>query len=149
MRGTPASILVRVTVKPCRLSSGHWARLGAILHAAGIKSANKGLCLGGLLVAVLGQSLVACAYTVLVASALRPPAAADPSLPSWPLWRVALFHDKAAPAKTSKERPEVPTAQHLTLGLVGTASFVASSSQFSSLDFSKACSVGFRFLRLI
>lgn len=97
---------------------------GAILYEAGIKSANKGLSSAGFLLTALGQSFVVCAYTVLVVSALRTFATAYPNLPMWPLWIAAFVHATAAPGKASQERPEVPNAQHPTLGLVGTASFI-------------------------
>ncbi len=91
---------------------------GAMLFAAGQKTKNAILTACGFIVAALGQLYVVGAYTVYVVGLLRWFSEGRPDVPTWPLWIAAFFHSGAAPAYGMKERPEEPTAQHHTLGLV-------------------------------
>jgi hypothetical protein len=91
---------------------------GAMLFAAGQKTRNVFLTACGFIVAALGQSYVVGAYTVFVVGLLRWFSEGRPDVPTWPLWIAAFFHSGAAPTYGMKERPEEPTAQHHTLGLV-------------------------------
>ena len=109
---------------------------GAFLFAAGQKVQNIALRLVGLAVAAFGQAFVVGAYAVLVVGLLRWFAADRPQVPTWPLWIAAFFHSGAAPTYAMKERPEEPTAQHQTLGIValaGTVIFVLSAFSPNSL----------------
>lgn len=91
---------------------------GAGLFAAGQKAQNTLLRLCGLILAALGQSYVVGAYVVFVVGLLRWFSTGRPDVPTWPLWIAAFFHSGAVPTYGMKERPEEPTAQHYTLGIV-------------------------------
>lgn len=91
---------------------------GAIMFAAGQKTKNSFLSNGGLIVAAIGQSYIVGAYAVFVVSLLRWFTEGRPDFPTWPLWIAAFFHSGAAPEYGMKERPDNPTAQHHTLGIV-------------------------------
>jgi hypothetical protein len=97
---------------------------GGILFEIGRKSQNGFLTLVGLILTAIGQAFVICAYAVFVVSALRAFSGVAPHIPTWPLWLAAFFHSAAVPAYAMKERPEVPSSQHMTLGIVGSISFV-------------------------
>lgn len=94
---------------------------GALLFEAGQKAQNVILRVAGLAVAALGQSFVVGAYAVLVVGLLHWFSAGRLDVPTWPLWIAAFFHSGAAPTYAMKERPEEPTAQHQTLGIVALA----------------------------
>jgi hypothetical protein len=91
---------------------------GALLYAAGQRAQQTALRGLGLLVAALGQSFVVGVYAVLVVGLVRWFATGRPDMPTWPLWIAAFFQSGAAPTYAMKEKPEVPTAQHRTLGVV-------------------------------
>lgn len=97
---------------------------GGFLFEIGRKSQNGILTFAGFILTALGQAFVVCAYTVFVISALRSLSGAAPELPTWPLWIAAFFHSGAVPTFAMKERPEVPSSQHMTLGIVSSISFV-------------------------
>ena len=97
---------------------------GGILFEIGRKTQNSILIILGFVLTALGQAFVICAYTVLVVSALRAFSGSAPHIPTWPLWIAALFHSGAVPTYAMKERPEVPSSQHMTLGIVSSISFV-------------------------
>jgi len=91
---------------------------GAMLFDAGQKRQNALVSNVGFFITALAQSFVVGAYSVFVVSLLRTIAEAYPGLPTWPLWIAAFFHSVAVPMHGMKERPEEPTAQHHTLGIV-------------------------------
>jgi hypothetical protein len=97
---------------------------GAMLFAAGQKAKSASLRVFGFILAALGQSYVAGAYAVFVVGLLRWFSNERPDLPTWPLWIAAFIHSDAAPIYGMKERPEQPTAQHRTLGIVSLATTV-------------------------
>ena len=97
---------------------------GAMLFAAGQKARSALLRVCGLILAALGQSYVVGAYAVFVVGLLRWFSTGRPDVPTWPLWIAAFFHSGAVPFYGMKERPEEPTAQHLTLGIVELAATV-------------------------
>ena len=97
---------------------------GGILFEVGRKSQNQLLMSAGFILTALGQAFVICSYTVFVVSVLRAISAAAPDLPTWPLWIAAFFHSEAVPTFAMKERPAEPSAQHMTLGIVSSISFV-------------------------
>jgi len=97
---------------------------GALLYVAGQGAQRVTLKVVGLFVSALGQTFIVGAYAVFVVSFLRWFAAGRPDMPTWPLWLAAFFHSGAAPAYAMKERPEKPTAQHHTLGIVALAATV-------------------------
>jgi hypothetical protein len=94
---------------------------GAMLFAAGQKAQSASVRVFGFILAALGQSYVVGAYAVFVVGLLRWFSAGRPDVPTWPLWIAAFFHSGAVPAYGMKERPEQPTAQHRTLGIVSLA----------------------------
>ena len=91
---------------------------GAVLFSLGQRTQNALLRQLGLIVAALGQSYVVGGYAVFVVGLLRWFSQGQPDVPTWPLWIAAFFHSGAAPLYGMKERPEEPTAQHYTLGVV-------------------------------
>ena len=91
---------------------------GSMLYVVGEKTKRSALRIGGLILAAIGQSYVVGAYAVFVVGLLRWFSASRPDLPVWPLWIAAFIHSGAIPFYAIKERPEKPTASHLTLGLV-------------------------------
>ena len=97
---------------------------GAIFFELGRKAQNGALTILGLILTAFGQSFVICSYAVFVVSALRAVSVAMHDIPTWPLWIAAFFHSNAVPVYAMKERPEVPTSQHMTLGFVSFVSFV-------------------------
>ena len=97
---------------------------GCMLFEVGRKSANRFLIILGFILTAVGQAYVVCSYTVFIVSALRAFSGVAPHLPTWPLWIAAFFHSGAVPTYAMKEKPEVPTSQHMTLGLVSSISFV-------------------------
>jgi hypothetical protein len=97
---------------------------GAMLFAVGQKRKSALLGVFGLILAALGQSYVAGAYAVFVVGLLRWFSTGRPDVPTWPLWIAAFIHSGAAPTYGMKERPEQPTAQHRTLGIVSLAATV-------------------------
>ena len=97
---------------------------GALLYAAGQRAQRSALRIVGLLVAALGQSFVVGAYAVLLVGLVRWFAAGRPDMPTWPLWIAAFFQSGAAPTYAMKERPDEPTAQHRTLGVVALAATI-------------------------
>jgi hypothetical protein len=82
------------------------------------------LAVFGFILAALGQSYVVGAYAVFVVGLLRWFSTGRPDVPTWPLWIAAFIHSDAAPIYGMKERPEQPTAQHRTLGIVSLAATV-------------------------
>lgn len=97
---------------------------GAMLYIAGQKTQNTLLRGGGFILAALGQSYVVGAYAVLVVGVLRWFSTIRPDVPTWPLWLAAYLHSTAVPAYGTRERPDEPTAQHHTLGIVALAATV-------------------------
>ena len=97
---------------------------GAMLFAAGQKAQNALLRMCGLILSALGQSYVVGAYAVFVVGLVRWFSTGRPDVPTWPLWIAAFFHSGAVPTYGMKERPEEPTAQHRTLGIVALAATV-------------------------
>ena len=97
---------------------------GAILFESGRNARNGTLTFLGLILTAFGQAFVICSYAVFVVSALRAVSVAIHDIPTWPLWIAAFFHSSAVPVYAMKERPEVPTAQHMTLGFVSFISFI-------------------------
>jgi hypothetical protein len=97
---------------------------GGILFEIGRKTQNGFLTMTGLFLTALGQAFVVCIYTILVVSVLRVFAEACPHISTWPLWIGAFFHSGAVPTYAMKEKPEVPTAQHMTLGFVSSITFI-------------------------
>ncbi|MCX5769524.1 MAG: hypothetical protein NTZ09_04525 [Candidatus Hydrogenedentes bacterium] len=95
---------------------------GAIVYEAGERSQNDLLRVIGFLLAALGQSYIVGAYVFIVVGALRTLSEARPDVSTWPLWFAAFFHSFAVPAYAMEERPDVPTAQHHSLGVVALAS---------------------------
>jgi hypothetical protein len=96
---------------------------GAMIFEAGERKHSAALRAVGFTLAALGQSYVVGAYAVLLVSVLRVFSATRPHLATWPLWVAAFFHAGAVTAYAMKERPEMPTAQHYTLGVVSLLSF--------------------------
>ena len=96
---------------------------GAMIYEAGERKHSAALRALGFTLAALGQSYVVGAYAVLLISLLRAFSATRPHLATWPLWVAAFFHAGAVTAYAMKERPEMPTAQHYTLGVVSLLSF--------------------------
>ncbi|NQT35110.1 hypothetical protein HQ587_07970 [bacterium] len=97
---------------------------GAIIFQAGIKTKRVLFLAFGFIFTALGQSYVVGAYSVFVVSLLRIFSATRPDVPTWPLWIAAFFHSVAAPTYGMKEKPEEPTAQHSTLGIVSLAATI-------------------------
>lgn len=91
---------------------------GALIGFAGDRAKSSILASFGFLVTALGQSFVVGAYIVFIVSLLRWFAEGRPDVPTWPLWIAAFIHSEAAPAYGMKERPQVVTTQHSSLGLV-------------------------------
>ncbi|MGD0948805.1 MAG: hypothetical protein ABSA52_15440, partial [Candidatus Binatia bacterium] len=91
---------------------------GAMVFATGQKTRNVVLTACGFIIAALGQSYVVGACTVFLVSLLRRFSESRPDIPTWPLWIAAFIHSGAVPTYGMLERPEEPTAQHHTLGLV-------------------------------
>ena len=113
-----------IAVAIVMVSMGLAGAPGAILFAAGRKAQSALLRVCGLILAALGQSYVVGAYAVFVVGLLRWFSTGRPDVPTWPLWIAAFFHSGAVPTYGMKERPEEPTAQHLTLGIVALAATV-------------------------
>ena len=91
---------------------------GALLFAAGEKTKSALLTAFGFIVTSLGQSYVVGACSVFVVGLLRSFSEGRPGMPTWPLWIAAVFQSGAAPIFAADDRPEEPTAQGRTLGLV-------------------------------
>lgn len=100
------------------LLMGFGGALGGMLFEIGRKSTNGFLIFCGLILTAIGQAFVVCAYTVFVVSALRAFSEVAPHIPTWPLWIAAFFHSVAVPMHATQERPDSPSSQHMTLGLV-------------------------------
>ena len=97
---------------------------GGIIFELGRKAQNSILIFLGFILTAVGQAFVICAYTVFLVSALRAFSGSAPQIPTWPLWIAVIFHSGAVPTYAMKERPEIPSSQHMTLGIVSLISFV-------------------------
>ena len=97
---------------------------GALVFEAGRSKGNQALRLFGFGLTALGQAFVVCGYCVFVVSLLRAFSHGAPAVQVWPLWIAAFFHSVAVPVYAMRERPDTPTSQHMTLGLVSTAAIV-------------------------
>jgi hypothetical protein len=97
---------------------------GAAIYAMAQKSENSAAKSIGFLLCALGQTFVVGAYAAFLVGLLWWFTFSNPDIPTWPLWIAAFFHAVAVPTYGMKEQPEEPTAQHLSLGLVSTLSFI-------------------------